>query len=277
MPTQQELEHSYGIEPQFFSLWLDPYMAYSCANWEETDSLEQAQQAKLDMVLDWMNLPDGGSFLDIGCGWGSLLKRGGERGYKGSGITPIAEQVAWGNHLGFGSQQSRWEDFDSTEVFDGVASIGAFEHFAPRGSNLEERLERYSAFFASCAPRLRDGGSLFLQTICVLRLDLMRDRKALREQVPALREFPGSMIPQALGEIAEAALPHFEVTKVIGRRADYGRTCRVWLQRIIDQREVCVDLVGEKKVKHFEAYLNSAATSFEKHWSTLYQVGFRKL
>lgn len=252
-------------------------MAYSCANWDEADSLEEAQIAKLDMVLDWLDLPEGGSFLDIGCGWGSLLKRAGERGFQASGITPIPEQVAWGKDQGFRVEQSLWEDYRSDEVVDAIASIGAFEHFATRGSNREERIERYGAFFASCAPRLRDEGMLFLQTICVLRLDLMRDRKALREQVPALREFPGSMIPQGLGEISEAALPHFEVRRVIGRRADYGRTCRIWLERIQKQRELSVELVGERKVRHFEAYLNSAAMSFEKNWSTLYQLAFRKL
>ena len=283
-PTVQELTHAYGLDARFYSLWLDRYRAYSCANWDAASDLDAAQLAKLDAALDTLALPPGGSFLDVGCGWGSLLQRGTERGYRVHGLVPVASQAEFCRQQGYDVRELPWQSVTQTQVYDGIASIGAFEHFAARKTSAEERAAQYRRFFAWSAERLNEGGRMYLQTICFLAdsiVDLSRLPKhvlmpIIRRLRPVRQEWPNSMLPVSLTEIITAADPYFEVVSVKARRRDYARTCAVWLERLAARRDEARALVGDKTVQRFESYLAAAGPAFDQGMMNLYQLGLSK-
>jgi cyclopropane-fatty-acyl-phospholipid synthase len=283
-PTVQELTHAYGLDARFYALWLDRYRAYSCANWDGAADLEAAQLAKLDSALDALCLPRGGTFLDVGCGWGSLLQRGAERGYRGQGLVPVASQAAFCRQQGFDVNELPWQSVTSGQVYDGIASIGAFEHFAARKTSPAERSAQYGRFFAWSAQRLPEAGRMYLQTICFLAdniVDFSRLPKhvlmpLIRRLRPVRQEWPNSMLPVNLMEILAAADPYFEVVSVRARRRDYARTCAVWRERIAENRSEALALVGHKTVERFEGYLAAAGPAFEHGMMNLYQIVFSK-
>jgi cyclopropane-fatty-acyl-phospholipid synthase len=283
-PTVKELTHAYGLDASFYGLWLDPYLAYSCGNWDNASDLATAQRAKLDGALDSLALKPGGRFLDVGCGWGSLLRRGSERGYVATGLVPVQSQASHCRDLGHKVFQSTWQEHTATETYDAIASIGAFEHFAARKITSEERTAQYAKFFDWAADRLQPGGRMYLQTICFL-LDSLTDLSQLprpvlmplvRRMRPVREEWPNSSLPTGLGQIVGAANARFEVVSVRARRHDYARTCQAWLDRLADRRTEAVELVGEDKVRRFENYLNAAAPAFSQGWMTLYQLVLAK-
>ena len=283
-PTVAELTHAYGLEPRFYALWLDPYLAYSCANWDGARDLAAAQQAKLDAALDALRLPEHGRFLDIGCGWGSLLRRGRERGHHGVGLVPVAGQAAYCREQGFTIHTRTWQEHDDPQRYDAIASIGAFEHFAARRSGQDERRTQYTRFFGYCAQRLPEAGRLYLQTIGFMAESILEpDRlpkaqwlEIARRMHPVRQEWHNSMPPTSLTEILAAADREFEVVSVRARRHDYARTCAEWLARLQQRRDEALALAGEKTVRRFESYLRAAGPAFDQGLTNLYQIVFSK-
>lgn len=283
-PSVQELTHAYGLDARFYALWLDPYLTYSCANWDAAADLEAAQLAKLDAALDALALPTQGRFLDVGCGWGSLLRRGTERGYRPHGLVPVASQAAFCRAQGYAVSEQSWQQVSEVQRFDGIASIGAFEHFAARKTTSEERGAQYRRFFAWSAARLDQGSRMYLQSICFLveqivdftQLPMHVLMPILRRLRPVREEWPNSMLPVSLTEILGAADPYFEVVSVKARRQDYARTCAVWLERIAARRGEALELVGDTTVRRFESYLAAAGPAFEQGMMNLYQIVLSK-
>jgi cyclopropane-fatty-acyl-phospholipid synthase len=275
MAEPRHLEIAYGPSADFFALWLDSYLTYSCANWDSgVHSLEQAQIAKLDSVFEFLSLPPQGTFLDIGCGWGSLLRRGSELGFKGHGLTPVESQANFVRDLGMSVERCRWQEWVANGRVDGLACIGSFEHFAPSRRDAQRRLQTYSNFFQSCSKWLEPGGRFYLQTICQLRadfLDLPENRAAL---LPISREFRGSVLPMELGEITSSAVPWFELLQLRSRRLDYKRTCETWLENLQSHEESALKILGQRKLKHYQAYLKACCIAFESRCATLYQMVF---
>ena len=283
-PSVAELTHAYGLDASFYALWLDRYLAYSCANWDGVTDLDAAQTAKLDAALDALALAPGERFLDVGCGWGSLLRRGQERGYRVTGLVPVASQASYCRQQGYDVHEVPWQDANLTEVYDGIASVGAFEHFAARKASEAERAAQYRRYFAWSAARLRDGGRMYLQTICFLA-DSIVDFSRLPRHVlmpiirrlrPVRNEWPNSMLPVSLTEIVSSADPYFEVVAVKARRRDYARTCAAWRRRLLAQRADAVALVGDKTVQRFDDYLAAAGPAFDQGLMNLYQIVFSK-
>src|SRR5262249_21054640 len=141
-PFYANVQAHYDLSDDFFALFLDRTRTYSCAYFERDDyTLEQAQQAKMDLSLGKLNLEPGMRLLDIGCGWGSTMLRAHERyGADVVGLTLSRNQYGYVRDrlpdTGAEVRLQGWEEFD--EKVDRIVSIGAFEHF---------RYERYAAFF----------------------------------------------------------------------------------------------------------------------------------
>jgi cyclopropane-fatty-acyl-phospholipid synthase len=281
-PSLTQLSHSYGIDAQFFALWLDPYLAYSCGNWDSAGDLAAAQAAKLDAALDGLAVPPGARILDVGCGWGSLLRRGSERGYRMRGLVPVGAQAMYCEARGYDVVAQTWQTYGGEECYDALTSVGAFEHFAAHSASAEQRRAEYRRFFSWSAQRLQQGARMYLQTICFLMetdLDKVPKELALplvRTLRPVRKEFPDSTLPASLAEIVDAADPHFEVVTVRSRRQDYARTCMAWHDRLRARRSEGVQLVGEEMVVRFEHYLTAAAEAFSQSFLTLYQLVFSK-
>jgi cyclopropane-fatty-acyl-phospholipid synthase len=153
-------EHHYSIGNDLYEAMLGPTMAYTCAYWtENTSTLEQAQEAKLEMVCRKLGLKPGMTLLDIGCGWGSLLRYAAEHyGVRGTGITVSSKQMELARQrcLGFPVRILLQDYRDVRGQFDRIASIGMFEH-------VERRYHR--SFMQACQAALLPGGIGLLHTI----------------------------------------------------------------------------------------------------------------
>ena len=160
----------YDVSSEFFKLWLDPEMIYSCALFDGTDDLAEAQIRKLDHHIEAAGAAGAARVLDIGCGWGGLLRRlTGPAGVtQAVGLTLSASQASWirrDPRPGIEVREESWRDHRPDQPYDAIISIGAFEHFVHPGMSGAEKLEAYREFFAWCDGVLVPGGRLSLQTI----------------------------------------------------------------------------------------------------------------
>lgn len=166
-----------------------------------------------------------------------------------------------------------WSDYEPTEPFDAITSVGAFEHFARQGLSSEEQIEAYRRFFRSCRDWLKPGGRLSLQTIAYG--DIPRDRP-LRDRFIVDEVFPESELPR-LSDIARAAEMELEIEKVRNDRGDYVKTLRAWFDRLRAQRPDAVAVSSEEVVARCERYLRMFAYSFELGAFTLLRLTMRRI
>jgi cyclopropane-fatty-acyl-phospholipid synthase len=165
------IEHHYDVGNAFYALWLDRSMTYSSALWrDEGDDLEAAQVAKHDWHIDRSGIMPGGRFLDVGCGWGALMKRVLARHPSSTcvGLTLAREQADYVRDLNDPRIEVRlesWEDHRPASPYRGIVSVGAFEHFARLDQSEADKVEAYRRFFRFCAEHLEPDGKLSLQTI----------------------------------------------------------------------------------------------------------------
>lgn len=271
------IRHHYDVGNDFYRLWLDPSMTYSCALWEEGDTLESAQVRKLDFHAAQARAAGAARVLDVGCGWGSGLRRLVEHHGVGRavGLTLSAAQAEWVRALGVPGIEARvegWEEHAPEAPYDAVISIGAFEHFArPQMENIE-RVAAYRAFFARCHGWLRPAGWMSLQTIA-----WGNARPEDRSEFFTREIFPESDLPK-LADVAAAADRLFEVVALRNDRRDYARTAREWLARLAARRAEAVATVGEEAVLRFERYLKLVVVAFEALGNlVLYRISLRRI
>src|SRR6478752_869917 len=200
-PYYEESQSIYDVSDEFFALFLDPTMGYTCAYFERDEmTLEEAQNAKFDLALGKLNLEPGMTLLDIGCGWGGALRRAVEKfDVNVIGITLSKNQSEYSRNLMAGIETSRnvevrmqgWEEFD--EPVDRIVSIGAFEAF---------KAERYPLFFQKAHDLLPDDGRMLLHTILAHTQKFFRDNgiKLTISDLKFMRFigteiFPGGQLP----------------------------------------------------------------------------------
>ena len=275
------IQHHYDLGNEFYGLWLDASLTYSCALWEAGDTLESAQLRKLDYMAKGAYATDSRHVLDVGCGWGSLLRRLVEaHGVAHSvGLTLSDAQAEWIRAWGDPRCDVRvenWSEHEPDEPYDAVISIGAFEHFARHGLPRQERVAGYRTFFERCRDWLRPGGRLALQTNAKgnnIRLDrqAVRDLRFIADVI-----FPESEMPR-LSEIVEASETIFDVVSLRNDPSHYARTCQAWLDRLRANRVRAVELVTEEKVAHYERYLRSVVGHFENHHLNLLRLIFERV
>ncbi len=175
-PHFKDVQAHYDLSDDFFRLWLDPSQTYSCAYFERDDmTLEQAQQAKVDLALGKLGLQPGMTLLDVGCGWGgsTILRALEKYDVNVIGLTLSENQLAHVERKFAEHDSPRtkrvllqgWEQFD--EPVDRIVSIGAFEHFGK---------DRWDDFFAMAYRVLPDDGTMLLHTITALTLPQMAER-----------------------------------------------------------------------------------------------------
>lgn len=270
------IEFHYDLGAPFFQLWLGSELTYSCALFEDGDDLETAQRRKIDHHARASGAIGARNVLDVGCGWGSTLRRLVECHGVGrvTGLTLSRDQASWieSYHPPRTSVLLQgWEQHAPVEPYDAIISIGAFEHFVRRELPRERKVETYARFFRRCHAWLRPGGAMSLQTIAYGTLR--------PEQISAFITgdvFPESDLP-ALGEIVAAADGLFEITRVRNDRLDYARTCRAWAGRLAVQREVAAGIVGGARVASYERFLRMSAAGFEHGGLVLLRITLRRL
>jgi cyclopropane-fatty-acyl-phospholipid synthase len=264
------IRHHYDMGNEFYRLWLDQQMVYSCAYFPTgVETIDAAQAAKLDYTCRKLRLRPGERLLDIGCGWGALIRHA-VRGYgvEAVGITlspaqaELASRRIVEDHL---TDRCRVElrdyrDLPDQPAFDKVVSVGMFEHVGR--ANLPK-------YFAKAYQVLRPGG-LFLNHGIV---DLESARPAgLRNRLRALlwREgrflerhvFPNAELLPLADVVREGERAGFETRDVESLREHYVLTLRHWLRRLEARKPEAVALVGEARYRVWRLYLAAAASSF---------------
>ena len=230
--SMAEIQYHYDSGNDFYGLWLDAKMIYSAALWRsDAQSLEEAQVEKLRFHADAAGARPGARMLDVGCGWGAMLRYlvAERKVGEAVGLTLSAAQKELFDqgpaHPRARMEIVNWQDYDDPQPFDGIVSIGAFEHFGRNDHTPDERRAVYAQFFDFCRRRLVRGGRLSLQTIAYGRI---------RKLTPFLREkiWRESELPMA-HEVIEAASRGFEVETLLNHRVHYARTLREWEKRLL--------------------------------------------
>jgi len=279
--SQKEVQVSYDVSNEFFRLWLDERMNYTCGVFEDTDNLEVAQLKKLNLIHDFAHMTPEKRVLDIGCGWGAniefLAKDKGVKDVHGVTLSPAQfDEIEARKIPGVTAHCMNFFDYEPEEKFDALTSICMIEHVvSPEEAREGKAIELYRNYFKK-AHRLTNKGAWFgLQTI--LRNVVPRKSKDIRDIGWVTYEiFPGGITPR-MEEIVQAVNPYFEVMEVKTRREDYGKTCWHWRARLRDNETLIKEKWGDQVFDDYDRYLSTCVTGFEKHYQSLAQWSLRRV
>ncbi|SDU18124.1 cyclopropane fatty acyl phospholipid synthase [Halopseudomonas salegens] len=256
-------EQHYDLGNEFYQQMLDPRMTYTCGYWRNADTLQQAQEAKLDLVCRKLQLQPGMRVLDIGCGWGSFMSYAAEHyGVECVGVTVSREQVDFVKarypHLPLDFRLMDYRELD--EKFDRIASIGMFEHVGRKNHRI------FMEVAQSC---LAEEGLLLLHTI----------GKNVRGTVPDpwidKYIFPNGDLP-CMGQLADAVDGLFVIEDVHNFGADYDRTLMAWYVNFERAWPAFSDALGERFFRMWRYYLLSCAGAFRARDIQLWQLVLSK-
>jgi cyclopropane-fatty-acyl-phospholipid synthase len=253
-------EH-YDIGNDLFRAMLDPYMQYSCGYWKQAETLEQAQQDKLKMICEKLQLKPGMSLLDIGCGWGGLAQYAAENyGVSVHGVTISAEQqkLAQERCRGLDVEILLQDYRDLNRQFDRIVSVGMFEHVGPKN---------YDTYFSVAARNLKPDGLFLLHTIGSNQTDLNVDAW-IDKYI-----FPNGCLP-SVRHIAEASEGRFVMEDWHNFGADYDRTLMAWFDNFKRAWPALSGHYSERFERMFTYYLNACAGAFRSRNIQLWQVVF---
>jgi cyclopropane-fatty-acyl-phospholipid synthase len=280
--SAEAIQHHYDLDNDFYALWLDPTRTYSCALWEgEDDTLEAAQLRKLDYIAEGARAPGARRVLDVGCGWGGMLRRLVDHHGVGHAVGLTLSQAQadfvaeWGDDR-LDVRLENWADHEPSEPYDAIVTIGAFEHFADFGMPRPERVDAYRGFFERAFEWLPPRGRMSVQTI-VKGSNGRLDRRTARDMLWVVdRIFPESQIPWA-SEVLEAGEKHFDVVSMRGDADHYSRTCAEWLARLRASRAQAVEIVREEAVADYERYLDAFVRAFANRHVSLARIVFERI
>jgi cyclopropane-fatty-acyl-phospholipid synthase len=264
------VRHHYDVSNEFFALFLDESMTYSCAIFSRgAETLEEAQRTKLDLVCSKLALEPGERLLDVGCGWGSFAVHAAvEYGVHVTGITLSEPQAAGARERARAAgvadrvdiRVADWRELDA-EPFDAIASIGMVEHVG--AGNID-------AYAARLAGLLRPGGRLLNHGIARLRhSDGEAGAFSERYVFPDAAPLHLSRVQHAL-EAAGFVTDHVE-----GFPGDYARTLREWTSRLEARGTEAERLAGAERMRVWRVYLRAARRGFETGFTSVYQVRAR--
>jgi cyclopropane-fatty-acyl-phospholipid synthase len=262
------IAYHYDAGNDFFKLFLDPKMVYSCAIFSRgATTLEEAQETKLDLVATKLALEPGDRLLDVGCGWGAFaIHAAREYGAQVVGITLAKEQAALARErVREAGLQDRIEirlaDYRelADEPFDAISSIGMVEHVG------DAQIDEYASVLHRM---LKPGGLLLNHGIAQLQRGEFTKPGAFSERYvfPDGETLPLSRIELAL-ERAGFVTDHIE-----GFRADYAETLRHWIARFEEHYDQAAAICGAERARVWRIYLRAARNGFESGFTSIYQV-----
>ena len=258
------IQFHYDASNEFYELFLDSEMIYSCAYFRDwSDTLDEAQRDKLDLVCRKLRLRAGETLLDIGSGWGALLCHAAQRyGVRAHGVTLSQAQYdhAQGRIARLGLRDRvtvALTDYMTLEGrYDKIASIGMYEHVG---------IANYPAYFRKMHRLLASGG-IFLNHGITRRAK--RNIKNFGKVSPSRRVilkyiFPGTELDHIGHTVQVMESCGFEIHDVEGLHRHYARTCRLWHDRLSARREEAIALVGPERYRMWVAYLAGVTMGFE--------------
>jgi cyclopropane-fatty-acyl-phospholipid synthase len=265
---RRAVRHHYDVGNEYFALFLDRSMTYSCAYFSGgAATLEEAQEAKLELVCKKLRLESGERVLDIGCGWGSFAVHAAtHHRVHVLGVTLSEPQAQLGRQRALEAGVGDLVDIrvaDYREVasgpFDAITSIGMVEHVG------EERIDLYARRLAAL---LRPGGRLLNHGIAKLKDFDTEDEGAFSERFV----FPDG-VPLPLSRVQLALERSGLVTRhVEGLPRDYAQTLDHWIERFEDHWQDAVRLGGIERARIWRLYLHAARQGFQTGWASIYQV-----
>lgn len=261
------ISHHYDVSNTFYEHVLGSSMTYTCAAYtSENDTLEAAQENKYRLVFEKLGLKEGDRLLDIGCGWGGMVRYAARRGVKAIGATLSKEQAAWAQKAiadeGLSDlAEVRFSDYrDIVESnFDAVSSIGLTEHIG---------VHNYPSYFGAIKSKLRDGGRVLNHSIT--RPDNRSHAKAgsfIDRYVFPDGELTGS--GRIITEMQDVGL---EVRHEENLREHYALTLKAWCQNLVDNWDACVAEAGEGTARVWGLYMAGSRLGFERNVVQLHQV-----
>jgi cyclopropane-fatty-acyl-phospholipid synthase len=269
---RQAIQYHYDVSDEFYRLFLDRNMVYSCAYFcNDADTLEQAQEQKLDHILAKLRVRPGHRLLDIGCGWGALIIRAAAKyGCIATGITLSRNQYEFARERiraeGLeGRCEVRLQDYrdvPETGGYDRIASVGMFEHVG---------LKHLGAYFRRLDALLAQDGVALNHGITAADPDSRIVGMGVGEFIDKY-VFPDGELPHISLVMREMSAAGFEITDVESLRRHYARTCEHWAANIETNRAEAVRLVGEKRYRIWSIYLAGCAFGFARDWMNIYQV-----
>ena len=281
-PYYEESQATYDISDDFFALFLDPNMVYTCAYFERDDmTLEEAQTAKLDLALDKLNLEPGMTLLDVGCGWGGAVVRAVQK----YDVNVIGITLSRNHYLRSKARLAEipttrdvearlqgWEEFD--QKVDRIVTFEAFDAF---------KKERWPAFFDRSHDILPDDGRMLLHSIFTRPMTQWKDR-GVKVTMSDLRFlhflgkeiFPGGGMCGEADIIDNATASGFSVGEIQYLQQHYARTLDMWAENLEANREQAIAIQSEEVYDRFMRYLTGCAGLFRKGISNVAQYTLTK-
>jgi cyclopropane-fatty-acyl-phospholipid synthase len=269
---RESIRHHYDVSNEFYALWLDPRMVYSCAYFrEEGDSLETAQLQKLDHICRKLRLAPGERFLDIGCGWGALVIRAAEKyGVHATGITLSENQHRLANErIRAAGLEDRcrvlledYRDHAGDGTYDKVASVGMFEHVG---------LRNLPVYFGAVNRLLREGG-LFMNHGITAANTSNRPVGLGGGEFIGRYVFPNGELPHLHLVTREMSDRAFEIHDVECLRAHYAKTLALWSANFEQRLPEAVAAADERTARIWRLYLAGCAHAFDEAWVSIYQI-----
>ena len=264
----EDIQAHYDVSDEFFGLFQDPTRTYSCAYFEPADlTLEEAQYAKIDLNLDQLDLKPGMTLLDIGCGWGTTMKRAVEKyDVNVIGLTLSKNQHARSQQLLAGLDTGRtrdvrlqnWEDF--TEPVDRIVSIEAFEHFGH---------ENYDDFFKRTFNIMPSDGRMTVQSsVSYHPFDMAARGKKLTFETARFIKFivteifPGGRLPSTKMMVEHGEKAGFVVPEPLSLQAHYVKTLRIWGDTLESNKQKAIEVTSEEVYNRYMKYLRGCEHYF---------------
>ncbi len=268
---KEKIEYHYDVSNDFYKLFLDSNLIYSCAYFKhDDDTLDQAQQNKLDHILNKIQLRQGDRLLDVGCGWGAMIIRAAQRGAHAVGVTLSQNQYAYAkgriDELGLSSRcEVRLQDYrDVSEVggYDKIVSVGMFEHVGMKNLPL---------YFAKMHALLKDGGALLMHGITATNPDRRQVGRGAGDFIDKY-VFPDGDLPHVSDVMRAMANEGFEVVDAESLRRHYAKTLTHWAHRIDAKPAEACAIAGEKRYRIWRVYLAGSAYGFRENWMNIHQM-----
>lgn len=269
---RKAIEYHYDVANEFYALFLDRNMVYSCAYYRnDSDTLETAQESKLDHILNKLMLKPGEQFLDIGCGWGALVIRAAEKyGAIATGITLSKNQFELAQErIRQAGLQDRcrvllcdYRDLNEPDAYDKIASVGMFEHVG---------LKNLPVYFGAIQKLLKKDGLVLNHGITTSDVESRWVGMGAGEFIDRY-VFPDGELPHVSLALKEMAGAGLEVVDVESLRRHYARTCEAWSSNLESHRDEAVRIAGERRYRIWQIYLAGCAYGFSHGWMSLYQV-----
>lgn len=311
--SKSDIAVSYDVSNEFFRLWLDESMSYTCGIFDDSPkraempppghapeadgsaggraeaagrsigerTLEEAQREKHRILAGFAQLDPSKTLLDIGCGWGANLEYQATvtKVKSAHGITLSEAQCAEIRRRGLPNVTAEvcsYLDFKPAVKFDAIISICMMEHIvSPQEAREGKSIPAYRDYFRLAHEWAKPGAYFGLQTI--LRNFVPRDRKDVKDVGWVTYEiFPGGITPR-LEEIIAAVNPYWEVLEVKTRRLDYLKTTWHWRDRLRKNEARIRAQWGDKTYEDYDRYLSTCVRGFEKHYQSLAQYSLKRI